>query len=180
MRNKISIKTKGKYGAKNDIQRHSLPHPVEDTKHGRLVPRPRSFWFGTRKNTPGESESRLGGWADQIPTAVDRLDANPQRNSWRNSARSVTSDGSTSTLHDSGSQPSCSRSSDRFSLRSDGSSLSVLTRFSSSTSSTALTTAPPSRRSSRGSMLQREKRFSSLKCELHLYSWYASSSFLLH
>jgi len=72
----------------------------------------------------------------------------------------VISNGSTASLHDSGSRLGRSRSNDRLSLRSNGSLSSVLTRFSGSTSSTLLTAPSSSRRSS---MLQREKRFSSVK-----------------
>ena len=149
-------------------QRHSLPQPGEVKGHGGSVLRPRSFWFKPQRNTQDEFESIPGGWCDPLPTTGD-LDVNTIKgNGWRDSAQSVTSNGtSTTSLHETRPRSDIWGSSDRF---SNGSSSSVLTRFSGSTASTSLTLPSPgttSKRSSRGSVLQREKRFSSAKSELH-------------
>lgn len=148
-------------------QRYSLPQHVGVGRRDYLVPRRRSLWFKPQKSTQGEPDPTLRRWIDPLPATGD-LDANSPRNSWRHSYQSVTSngDGSIASLRDPWSQ--LSRSSDRFSLGSNGSSSSVLTRSSDSTLSTLLT-APASGtiswRSSRGSVFQREKRFSNVKCE---------------
>jgi hypothetical protein len=150
-------------GARKDTQRRSLPQPVEVKMRDRLAPRPKSFWIGSREKARGESKSTQMGWVGPLQAAGD-LGVNSQRSSWRNSTRSVISNGSTASLRDSGSRLDRSRSNDRSSLRSNGSLSSVLTRFSGSTSSTLLTAPSSSRRSS---MLQREKRFSIVKCGSH-------------
>jgi hypothetical protein len=160
----------GERDIRKDILRHSLPQPVGAKKRARLVPRPRSFWFGTQKSTQGEYGHTQRGWNDPLPAAGDLdSDFSSERKSWRHSVQSVTSYGSTA--NDSRSRPGHSSNSDRFSLRSTRSFSSVLTRFSSSTSSTSLTAPPSSRLSSRGSMLGREKRFSSVRRELHADSF---------
>ena len=88
----------------------------------------------------------------------------------RHSARSETSNGASSTIS---LLESRSRwNSLRFSLSSNVSSLSsssALTRFSGSTVSTSLTALSSGtirKQPSRGSVLQKEKRFSSVRCEL--------------
>jgi hypothetical protein len=154
-------------GVRNGTRRHSLPLPVETDKHDHLVPMPLSLWYQPQKSTRDESKSTLGGWYDPLPGIGD-LDTNSlEGTSRRQSARSMTSDGdgSTANIHDPRHQSGQWRSSDRFSLGSNVSSSSAFTRFSGSTSST-LHTAPSSNwRHSRGSVLQREKRFSNLKCK---------------
>lgn len=161
-----------KRDAEGDTRRYSLPHPVGVGRRDYLAPKRRSLWVKPQKGIQGELDRTLNGWADPLSVAGD-LNANSPRNSWRRSIRSLTSndDGSTVSHHDSWSQSG--HSHDRFSLGSNGSSSSVLTRFSGSTLSTLLT-APSSGtsgwRSSRGSVLQREKRFSNIKRE-----WLADS-----
>lgn len=149
---------KGKIDVGKDSQRRSLPNSTEVKKHDRLAPRPQSM-FLPRSSTQGELEPIPRGWADRLP--------NLSGNSWRYSAQSVTSNGSTATLPDSRSQPGHLRLSDRFSLKSNGSFSSAITRFSGSTSSTLLTAPSSSKRSSRASILQKDKRFSSVRRELH-------------
>lgn len=158
-----------KRDASKKTQRYSLPQSVEVGRRDPSAPRRRTLWFKPQKWTHSELNPTPKGWPDSVSAAGD-LDTNSLRNSWRHSARSVTSngDGSISSVHDPWSQSG--RSSDRFSLGSNESSSSVLTKSSGSTLSTLLT-APSSGtiswRSSRGSVLQREKRFSSVKCESH-------------
>lgn len=150
----------GKHNARKDTQRHSIPQSAVVKKRARLAPRPRSFWFGAQDSTQRD-------WDDPLPTAGGLDAESSRRKSWRHSVQSTTSNGSTATLHDSRSQSGHSHISDRFSLRSDRSLSSVLTRFSGSTLSTSFTAPSSSRRSSRGSVLQREKRFSSVRRELY-------------
>ena len=159
-----------KDGARGGTQRYTLPHPVEVGRRDRFFPRRRSLWFKPQKSTQDEPDRTIRGWDDPL-SAVGDPDANSLRNSWRHSNRSVASsgDGSITGPHDS--WPQSGRSSNRLSLRSNGStSSSLLTRFSGSTLSTLLT-APSSGttswRSSRGSVLQREKRFSNANCKSH-------------
>lgn len=151
---------KGKHVVGRDPQRYSLPQPAETKKRHRLAARPQSFWFGSQKNTQSEVDPALRGWADPLPAAGD-LGENRAKSSWRHSVQSLISNGSTATLNDSRSQSGHSRFSDRFSLKSDESFSSIFTRFSGSTSSTLLTVPSSSRRSSR--VLQKEKRFSSVR-----------------
>lgn len=158
-----------KRDVREETQRRSLPQPIKMGRRDHSAHGHRSSLFRAQKGTQGEPDSTPMGWADPLSAAGD-LDASSLRNSWRHSARSVTSngDGSITSLRDPWSQSG--RSSDRFSLRSNGSSSSVLTRFSGSTLSTFLTapsSGTTSSRSSRGSVLQREKRFSNVKCESH-------------
>ena len=157
-----------KRDVKEGTRRYSLPQPLGVLRlRDYLTPKRRSLWVKPQRGVQGEPDRTLKDWADPLSAAGD-LDANSPRNSWRRSIRSLTSndDGSTSSHHDSWSQSG--HSNDRFSLGSNGSSSSALTRFSGSTLSTLLT-APSSGtsswRSSRGSVLQRDKRFSNIKCE---------------
>ena len=158
-----------KRGVRNGTQRHSLPQPVE--RRSQLVVRPRSFWFRPQQSTQDELESTPTGWSDPLPTSGDPDVGSLGGNSRRHSTWSVTSTGagSTTSLHDSRSRPGNWHSSDRLSLNSNVSSSSGFTGSSGSTASTFLTTPHSgtiSKRSSRSSVLQREKRFSNVKCEL--------------
>ena len=161
-----------KDGAKKGTQRHSLPPPVKTDRHDHFVPRRGSLWLRPQKSTHGGSGPTPGGRVDPLPGIGD-LDAKfPRRNSWRHSDRSVISSSD-------GGSPSHWRSGDRSSLKSNGSSSSVFTRFSGSTIST-LFTSPPSRttswRYSGGGASQKEKRFSNVKRELHADSFADVSS----
>ena len=158
-----------KYGAE---RRHSLPQPREVERLSGLVQRPQSFWSKPQQSTREEFETALRGWSEALPTTGD-LDVNSVGgNDWRYSARSVTSNGGvgSASLHEPRSRPNTWYPSDRSSLNSDFSSSSIFTRFSGTTTSTALTALPSgtiSKRSSQGSVLQREKRFSRFQGELN-------------
>lgn len=164
----FSVKHAGaneKGSKKKGTQRHSMPQPAMIKKRDRLIPRHQSLWFKPRKTSRGDNESEsTPGNQTCLRQEIGDLDGNSSRgNSWRYSARSATSNKSNSSLQDSRPTPGYSRSSDRFSLTSDESSSSLFTRISTSTLSTFLTAPSSSRRSSKGSLLQREKRFSSIK-----------------
>ena len=153
-------------------RRHSLPQPREMKQYSGSGPRPQSLWSKPQRSTLEEFELKLKGWTDELPATGDAGE-NPQGgDSWRHSARSVTSNGGSSTdLYKPRYRSGNWRSSDRFSLNSNGSSSSssVFTRYSGSTTSTSLTalsSGTTSKRSSRSSALQREKRFSNVKSEL--------------
>ena len=141
-------------------------------RRSRLVTRPKSFWSKPQQSTREELEAALRGWSEGVP-AVGDLDANSLGgNDWRHSARSVTSNGGSSgtSLHEPRSRASQWFPSNRSSLNSNASSSSIFTRFSGSTTATSLTALPfgtASKRSSQGSALQREKRFSKFTGELH-------------
>ena len=144
-------------------------------KRDEPVPRSKSFRFKPQKNTQGEVEStppggRFSGLVPFEEPDVSSLGGDDRRHS----ARSVASNGvgSITSL-----EPRSRWNSWRFSLSSNVSSLSsssALTRSSGSTTSTSLTALSPStisKKSSRGSMLQKEKRFSSVRCELDAISY---------
>lgn len=164
-------KKRGKHGVRRGTQRHSLPLPVVMEKRDKFVPRSKSFLFKQQKNTRGEVEStppggRSGGLVSFEDPDVSSLGGDDRRHS----AQSVASSGIggiTGSL-----EPRSRWNSWRFSLSSNVSSLSsssALTRSSGSTASTSLTALSPgtiSKRSSRGSILQKERRFSSVRCEL--------------
>jgi len=155
------------HGVMERTQRHSLPQPVRMKKRDRSILRSRSFWFTPQQRTRAELESAPGGSSDASQILVDPDVSSLRGDSWRHSAQSVTSNGGGS-ITGSPSRFNSWRSSDRLSLKSNMSLSSVFTRFSGSTASTSLTvpaSGTSSKRSSRGSVLQREKRFSNVKCE---------------
>lgn len=153
------------------MKRHSLPQPREVERLSGLVSRPQSFWSKPQQSTREEFETALRGWSEALPTIADP-DANSiGGNDWRHSAQSATSSGGagSTSLHEPRSRPNTWYPSDRSSLNSDFSSSSIFTRFSGTTTSTSLTALPSgvvSKRSSQGSVLQREKRFSKFQGEL--------------
>lgn len=145
-------------------QRHSLPYPMVE-KRGKSIPRAKSFWFKPRQSKQDEVEPTVQrGLSDALLPFGDPDVNSFKGNGWRYSARSVTSNGW---------RPNW-RSSDQLSLSSNVSSSSIFTGFSGSTASTSLTalsSSAISKRSSRGSVSQREKRFSNIKCELYVISY---------
>jgi len=168
-------KKRGKYDARRGTQRHSLPLPVVVEKREKFVPRSRSFLFKPQQNTQGEVEfTPPGGRSDGLVLFEDPDVSSLGGDDRRHSAQSVASNGIGSIT---GSLEPRSRWNNwRFSLSSNASSLSsssALTRSSDSTASTSLTALSPgtiSKRSSRGSILQKERRFSSVRCELDAIS----------
>ena len=151
-----------------------MPHPVVAIeKRDEPVPRPKSFWFKPRQGTrDGVGPILPGDLSGRLLLSGDPGASSLRENDRRYSARSATSTGAGSVISlEPRSQASDWRFSDQLSLNSHMSSSSALTRFSGSTASTAFTalsSGTTSKRSSRSSVLQREKRFSSVKCELNL------------
>lgn len=158
-----------------NTQRHSLPFPVVVEKRDEPTPRSKSFRFKPQQDMQGEIESTPPrGLSDALGPFGDSDVSSLRGDDRRHSAPSVTSNGVgsiTSLL-----EPRSRWSNWRFSLSSNvssSSSSSALTRFSGSTASTSLTAMSSgtlSNRSSRGSVLQKEKRFSSVRCELNVIS----------
>jgi hypothetical protein len=158
-----------KRGMRRGTQRYSLPQLGEVGQRDGSVPRPQSLWFKARPTTRGEFES-IPRWSDALAATEELGVDSLEGNGWRYSAQSMTSNGSgsgASLHHEPRSQSSNWSSSDRFSLSSSASTSSIFTSSASTTSTslTALSSGTISKRSSRGSVLQREKRFSNIKGE---------------